>query len=63
MQEMAALLEETVRLAAAAMRHAWLRLAEYQFKTGRARRAPKKGYQHRLALIPDDPYARLEKRR
>jgi tetratricopeptide (TPR) repeat protein len=56
-EEMATLLGETVRLAPD-YAPAWLRLAEYQFKTGRLDEA-ERGYQHRLALIPDDPYARL----
>lgn len=55
--EMAALLEQTVTLAPDYV-PAWLRLAEWEFKTGRLDEA-ERDYRRRLALRPGDPYASL----
>lgn len=52
-----AALEATVAADATAAT-AWLQLAEMQFKSGRLDDAAA-GYQRRLALLPDDPYAGL----
>ncbi|HET7537463.1 MAG TPA: tetratricopeptide repeat protein, partial [Candidatus Didemnitutus sp.] len=54
---MTALLERTVKLAPD-YAPAWLQLAELQFKTGHLDVAAGY-YQKRLALLPNDPYARL----
>lgn len=50
-------LEQTVRLAPD-YPAAWLQLAELEYKTGVAE-AAKQHYQRRLALLSNDPYARL----
>ena len=52
-----ALLKETVRLDPG-YATAWLKLADYEFKTGQAA-AAEIHYRKRLALVPKDPYARL----
>jgi HemY protein len=51
------LLSETVRLSPG-YAPAWLRLADFEFKTGRTDDA-EAHYRRRLALISNDPYARL----
>ena len=55
--EMTALIVRTTELAPD-YAPAWLHLADLQFKTGRMEDA-ERNYQRRLALLPDDPYARL----
>jgi HemY protein len=54
---MVSLLEQTVKLAPD-YAPAWLKLAEWEFKTGRLETA-ERDYRRRLALRPADPYARL----
>ncbi len=54
---MAAWLRETVRRAPD-YAPAWLKLAEWEFKTGQLDEA-ERDYHRRLALLPGDPYARL----
>jgi len=55
--DMVSLLEETVKLAPT-YAPAWLKLAEWEFKTGRLESA-ERDYRRRLTLQPADPYGRL----
>jgi HemY protein len=54
---MVSFLEQTIRLAPE-YSPAWLKLAEWEFKTGQLD-AAERDYHRRLALVPGDPYAGL----